>query len=849
VAKMKINRVELKNYRIHRKYEQDFENGINLLLGNNGSGKSSVLEAIGFALFNSGVRSANEDIVSKGEKSGAAKVFFVGGDGKEYEIERKFGIGAGVKLTSLDSMQKFAGSTEVYKQVGKILSIDNINSVFFESVICAKQNQFIDIFTKTDEPRAKHFNELFETAIYNDLWKKLGEQNEKKYEDDKKLKEERKKTLAERQKNIAELENEMAAKNKELNDETKKLEDLEQKITIHKKELDKYNKQKEQINSKETELKNSKNNMEKFAKIKEKDKHNVEESENARKFLENNKGKFDEYVSAKENSDNLGNEWQKFKNAAKHYEDLQKQQQKLKEEQIKLQGNKEQAENNIKNFEEQISKNQIEQNETKKKLDKINSDKEEKENELEKIKEQINKLTPICAKFDELTKNRENKDREILELKKAEKELGKGICPILKGPCLAGNRQDYFEEHFNKLSEEKTEIEKKLEEKIQFTDSEVILICKIKEFMEEKKRISIEQLTEIKNIKSRVDDENGKLKKINNEIHALIENREAGLNKLKEVNETLCKNGIEIQELIPKIEVAKKDKEISEKLQMEISDIKTKILTPLQKIYDECLQKTKTAEEYESRKERLADSEKIIEIEIERMDKLNKELNELKSNFSEEQLKLKEEEIKSLNKMHEETIKQKANLERDIEYKKKEIDEHKKTELEILDLDSKIAIIQQKIELTKIFRNQIKDLGRIVAEERVRSIAYIATDYFNKITNRPESILWICNESEKYSLYLDNGQNRCSFVNLSGGEQISVAIAIRLALSQEFGNTGLIILDEPTNNLDQYKRQLLAENLPKMVENLIQLFVVTHDDTFRNSATKVIEFGEEKWKS
>jgi len=843
---MKINRVELKNYRIHREYEQDFENGINLLLGNNGSGKSSVLEAIGFALFNSGVRSANEDIVSKGEKSGSAKVFFVGSDGKEYEIERKFGIGAGVKLISSDFTQKFAGNIEVYRQVSKILGTDNINSVFFESVICAKQNQFIDIFTKTDEPRARHFNELFETAIYNDLWKKLGEQNERKYEEDKKLKEERKRTLAERQKNITELENELAAKNKELNSETKKLKDLEQKIVIHKGELDKYNKQKEQINSKETELKNSKANIELFTKMKEQDKHNVEESENARKFLENNKEKFDEYISAKEKSDILENEWQKYKNATKHYEDLQKQQQKFTQEQIKFQGNKEQAENNIKNFEEQISKNQIEQNETQKKLDKINSDKEEKEKELERIKEQINKLTPICAKFEELTKNRENKDREILELKNAEKELGKGICPILKGPCLAGNRRDYFEEHFNKLSEEKVEIEKKLQEKIQITDSEEIFIDKIKEFMEEKKRISIEQLTEIKNIKSRVDDGNGNLKKISNEIQALTKNKEAGLNKLKEVEDALRKNGIEIQELIPKIEAAKKDKEISEKLQTEIREIKTKTLTPLQKIYDECLQKTKTAEEYESRKERLAGSEKNIEMEIGRMDKLNKELNELKLNFSEEQLKLKEEEVKNLNKMQEETIKQKANLERDIEYKNKEIDEYKKTELEISNLDSEIAIIQQKIELTKIFRNQIKDLGRIVAEERVRRIAYIATDYFNKITSRPEAILWVCNESEKYNLYLDNGQNRCSFVNLSGGEQISVAIAIRLALSQEFGNIGLIILDEPTNNLDQYKRQLLAENLPKMVENLTQLFVVTHDDTFRNSATKVIEFGEER---
>ena len=156
-------------------------------------------------------------------------------------------------------------------------------------------------------------------------------------------------------------------------------------------------------------------------------------------------------------------------------------------------------------------------------------------------------------------------------------------------------------------------------------------------------------------------------------------------------------------------------------------------------------------------------------------------------------------------------------------------------------LDLEIATSKQKIELTIIFRDNVKDLGSIVLLEQVHRIALIASDYFSKITGRSELISWVCNEDENYSLYLDNGKDRCSFINLSGGEQISVAIAIRLALSQVFGNSGLIILDEPTNNLDKNKRQLLADNLPKMVENLTQLFVITHDNTFEHSATNVIE--------
>jgi len=630
---MKINKIELKNYRIHKEYEQSFENGINLLLGNNGSGKSSVLEAIGFALFNSSARSANEDIVSKGEKSGSAKVFFVGGDGKEYEIERKFGTSAGVKLTSLDSTQKWAGNADVYRQVGKILDIDSINGVFFESVICAKQNQFIDIFTKTDELRAKHFNELFDTAIYNDLWKKLGEQNEKKYDEDKIRKEERKKTLAANQKNLEELKKSLQAGKEKLQTENKNLEILKKDLGI-----------KEQILAAKKDLEKSEYNIKRFISARDNDKIAFQDSQQARLLLEKYKSECEKYESAKKQSDALEKNFLVFRYAVKNFDDLQKQ---------------------------------------------------------------------------------------------------LGFCPILKEPCP---------------------------------------------------RIA----------------EKGKSNTLPPELKA-------------------------------KIAKAEQDKKRAEELQSEINKLR-EILNPLQEIYNKCLQNKKTAGEFEMRKKRLEESEKYILEETENKKKLENKLNEFKASVS-------EEEVLKLRARYEENVRVAASLQKDIEQKNREIEEHAETEKKISELNSELALIQQKLELTKIFRAQIKDLGRIVAEERVRRIAGIATDYFNKITNRPESILWVCNESEKYSLYLDNGQNKCSFVNLSGGEQISVAIAIRLALSQEFGNTGLIILDEPTNNLDQSKRQLLAENLPKMVENLTQLFVVTHDDTFRNSATKVIEFAEEKWKS
>jgi len=844
---MKINKVELKNYRIHKDYALSFEKGINLLLGSNGSGKSSVLEAIGFALFDSGARGNNEDIVSKGETSGSVKILFTGNDEKEYEIERKFGAGSYVKLVNLESLDKWTGSKDVYRIVGKILNIDNINGVFFESVICAKQNKFIDIFIKGDKKQADHFDELFDTAIYSDLCEKLREQNEKKYEDENKIKIAKKETLASQQKNIADLEGELKKQHEELASEKEKQANLENELKGKKKELDEYNNLKERINSKEKEVKNSKSNIENFTKARNDAVRYLKDSEAARAFLEEKKDDYEKYESAKKESDALEKELLQFKNAAKEYKELQNQQQKLKDDQNKLQSDKKIEENNINSFTEQISKQETEQKEEQKKLKEIESNKEAKRIELENIKKQVETLHPIINELEKLANSKEDKAKEEKRLKKTEAELTSGICPTLKISCPKIANKDFFENQFKELTKEKNEIEEKIKELSQ--KAGFASIDEIKSSMKSSETLLIKQQQEIKNFDTHINDCNKKFKKINDEISVLLKKKESSLNNVNKIVETASEKIVELQKLEPKIKKAEEDKINAEKLQSEINKIKNETLSKLEETYKKCLLHQKTANEYEMRKNHLETSEKSILNETEKMNKFSDELNKLKASFSEEDLKLKTEAFDNLTNANKSVLQKAAGLQKDIEQKAKEIEECKKTENEIRKLNSEIAIIRQKLELTKIFREKIKGLGRIVAEERVRSIASVASDYYNRITNKEKTISWVCSEDDKYSLYLKNDEDlkddekkKSGFANLCGGEQISVAIAVRLALSQEFGNSGLIILDEPTNNLDENKRQLLAENLPKMVENLTQLFVVTHDNTFRDFATKVIEF-------
>ena len=61
---MIINNIRLENFRSHKNTEIDFNQGISLILGENGAGKSSILEAISYTLFKD-TNSKIDDLIRK----------------------------------------------------------------------------------------------------------------------------------------------------------------------------------------------------------------------------------------------------------------------------------------------------------------------------------------------------------------------------------------------------------------------------------------------------------------------------------------------------------------------------------------------------------------------------------------------------------------------------------------------------------------------------------------------------------------------------------------------------------------------------------------------------------------
>lgn len=83
-----ITSIELGDFLSHSDTRLEFENGVTVFVGDNGAGKSSIIDAITFALFGQHTRKSNKGLIKRGSNQGFTKIGF-SIKGKQYEAVRK----------------------------------------------------------------------------------------------------------------------------------------------------------------------------------------------------------------------------------------------------------------------------------------------------------------------------------------------------------------------------------------------------------------------------------------------------------------------------------------------------------------------------------------------------------------------------------------------------------------------------------------------------------------------------------------------------------------------------------------------------------------------------------------
>tara|TARA_Y100000310_G_scaffold283122_1_gene304869 strand:- start:3751 stop:5436 length:1686 start_codon:yes stop_codon:yes gene_type:complete len=201
---MSITRVELENYRCYKSFSQDFTNELNIIAAPNGTGKTSIVEAVSFALFgNKLTRGKANSWVRKGCKHGKVKLFIdnfiiTRGDNEQHVtdstktiiarqhvgvdewIMKKYGLNADLYSTSNYIAQKdiesFSGlqAAEKIKRIEKLLRIDVLDTIRAK----AKENEKV-LFPENKVFKSKLTNKTVSSSAIAESKKEIKKLNSK----------------------------------------------------------------------------------------------------------------------------------------------------------------------------------------------------------------------------------------------------------------------------------------------------------------------------------------------------------------------------------------------------------------------------------------------------------------------------------------------------------------------------------------------------------------------------------------------------------------------------------------------------------------------------------------------
>mgnify|MGYP000947389026 FL=1 len=920
---MIIKKVQLENYRSHSNTTVEFTKGVNLILGKNGRGKTSILEAISTVMFNTKDRTGKEtgkSYIKFGEKSSKVDIDFIANDGREYNLKTEF-FKTKPKKQTLKDMTGSEYDGDIQEKLEELCGIKKGFEETYENIVIAKQNEFINIFKAKPKDREEIFNKIFNTQIYKEMYDSFLKEAVDKYKEKVKDLDKEITFLKENMEDKEQITNFL----KEEKDVEKNLQDNFKNINVVSKNLENEIKDYEtteiELNNLIKNIKDEENKIKKYLNIL---KENIIEAKQAKKskiIVKENEKSYLEYLEIenrlkdlRENLDNLLEEQKLNIQYQNNIEKLELSNKNLKVDISNLEENISKNSEKKENLESEISNLKIKEEnldlKLKKYIDLLNEleklenfkdkkleDKLKKTTEIDILKKElvskndlfkiinIEELEKKLSDFQELEKElkllEEQKiifETEIKTLKKSSKELSDKICPFLNEKCQNledKEAEDYFSSKISIKTEDLENLKKNIEEKTQILVEKVVFEDKKKQYFELEKSIKDLELS-LKNEEINLKEIELDIKNLDMDIQKLIENQEfqnsqmlrekkkelevelRNLN-LNEKRENL-KNLLEILEIEKeKIlknqnsiennlkEIDEYSKKIKEDTNKNIESIKSEIKTfenkldDLKNPYNEYLKNNVLAEDLENLL--LKVDKNIKELYSLRTDK-----NLLKEKVSDLEEKIKNIKIAELKKKYD-IIKEELNeINKKLGSSQEKIENYKKILEKISSQEEKqkkllveFKKLENKFNKASLIRNEVGQMGRAISKYMLSGISNIASVNFNKITGRTERIEWSNEEKDKYAVYLVGQERKIAFEQLSGGEQVSVAIAIRGTMTEYFTNSKFMILDEPTNNLDTERKKLLAEYMGEILNNLEQSIIVTHDDTFREMAEKIIE--------
>ena len=171
---MIFKKLKLTNFKSHQSTIIGFDKGISVIVGENGAGKSTILEAISFALFKQHTAKKIDDLVRNNADNMAVELEFTS-NGKDYKIvrEKKSNLKSSIYTKTSNEggfVHICTGDREVNDEIRQILDID---SDLFLNAIYIRQGEIADLVDKTPAEKKLLIAKLLGIDSLEKSWKNL----------------------------------------------------------------------------------------------------------------------------------------------------------------------------------------------------------------------------------------------------------------------------------------------------------------------------------------------------------------------------------------------------------------------------------------------------------------------------------------------------------------------------------------------------------------------------------------------------------------------------------------------------------------------------------------------------
>lgn len=891
---MILEEIKLKNFKSYKNSTIKFDNGISLILGENGAGKSTILDAIRYALFKK-YDGVLDDLTRKTtEENDNVNEILVELTFRQNNI--KYVVKRGKKnSTNLSTLMRLNRENEIIeitkkesditKQIEEIIEVDSDS---FLNAIYIRQGEITDLIEKKASERKQLISKLLNLEKLEKSWLNLKDiineydkQKERKIgqltQEDSLLNEKEeieseittlKQVIIEDKKNEEKIKNkyddlknkldtltsnkqQYEHKNTSLNEKNSMLNTFKQQLENNEKELNNLNEIKKENISLKREI-SSLDKLKELLELKNEYDNKNNEYKNINEQLEkidqlnitinNTKENYNNYIQ-KENKlkeltdeyNKLSDEYDKYKSLEiqedtnhKKRQEITKKMQKtvnygreiLNEnfyslEQMRTAYNKEFEENNnlIKEYEDNINKYQIEINSNQ--INRTNIEKS-----LNQLKDTTDKC-PICQseithdKHEELSKQYHEKIEEYT------------------------NNIDSLTSNLNHEEEKKNNCKKRLEtieliemDKLQLEQQQLDELVedknKIKEEIEEYSEV-VEKYNKLQEDINQLKNEKDKLEKDKDDYLISVNTKET-IGNVNKLNERKSIINDELEKIKHQMKIISQQVSVKDNIKRTIDHLEKRKV-----IYNKNLGTLENEEKTVEENRNINNNITHITSEIEN---IKKEILEL--SYDSEQFQNINSQYTSCEGKLQET--------RNIIVKNETIVKEKKESLEKIKDELK-SFEKIKLEQTYLndYLNLLENLRKLYSKDGIQK------DIRNRIRPRIEiESSKIFNEfnfdydliklDENYDIFIKKADETIPVSMLSGGEQIVVALSLRLAIAKVISDrkTDLLILDEPTVHLDEQRRQDLVEIL-RQTNISPQMLIVTHDADMMAISENIIE--------